>query len=387
MRQTAVVSSALCVGRKQRFSTKNSTTSMAVQIEEDFSLRRRLKAIESFEKVTLSTLVLKQRRETRRFLNRLRKSELLLKEHECTKFAISSAHNKDKKISKTGVMSTVDPKREVLSHSCDAEELLDCTDSEKNSSNLNNVRNGGAFSAKLKAMCDDTNVPYVKLSSYSKEDLKRPSTSLELKRKAWEKVSEHLDESRCLRSSSVNMATKGQRSVPKRWQEERKRFRDLTKVHLLSQLAPAPPQIDVQKVQAERMLSKRIEDRIVSEFCDSLNAIKVVLPPKFCWMSVNEVYSKSAKMPRKFEPISLPGAKMWQKLSKTPRTQRKLGLCFFRKIYDHVAIIEPIIVILKLHLISLLKNYRSYYIENITRILYFKYKVKIQFFGLMGLQN
>ena len=281
--------SSLAVGPKPRQGAAdyNGVTS---DNQQDILLRRRRKAIAVFEKDRLSTIESDQRQEAKRFLNNLKRSEMLLKEHESTKQILFAARH-----------SSGRPSIELKRNNSYFLEFSRSTSTEDKSktSEYSEAPQDRALSGKLKQMNDRIDIPYVKLNSYTKEDLKRPSTSLELKRKAWEKVTKHLDETRSLRPCSADFIAKCEGTVPRNVREARKKLRELTKVRLLSDLPPAPPRIDVRKVQEERRVSERIEKEVVEEFCQSLNELKVVLPPEFCWMGVNEVYSKNADVQRK----------------------------------------------------------------------------------------
>ena len=273
------------VGRISRHAT--DYRSITADNQQDILLRRRRKAIAVFERSMLATVESEQQLEAKRFLNNLKRSEKLLKEHESTKRSLTERH---------ACNSFESPRSEQKRNTSRPSSLSgsSLTDDEKTKTPDHNPNR--AFSARLKKINDKIDVPYVKLSSYTKEDLKRPSTSLELKRKAWEKVSKHLEEARSLRPCSAQFIAKHEGGVPRNVREARTKLWELTKVRLLSQLPPTPPQIDVHKVQEERKVSERIEKEVVGEFCQSLDEVKVVLPPKFCWMDVNEVYLRNAQV-------------------------------------------------------------------------------------------
>ena len=259
--------------------------------QQDILLRRRRKAISVFEKDRLSTIESDQRQEAKRFLNNLRRSEMILKEHESTKRVLFAAR-------KPFGRPSVEKNRNSSYVSSFSRSTFTEDEKPKIPEYLEADQNR-AHSGKLRQMNDRIDIPYVKLNSYTKEDLKRPSTSLELKRKAWEKVTKHLEETRSLRPCSADFIAKCEGNVPRNVREARKKLRELTKVRLLSELPPAPPRIDVRKVQEERRVSERIEKEVVGEFCQSLDELKLVLPPQFCWMDVNEVYTKNAEVKRK----------------------------------------------------------------------------------------
>ena len=260
--------------------------------QQDILLRRRRKAIAVFERGMLATVESNQRLEVKRFLNNLKRSEKLLKEHESTKRSLFERHAAQNLSGSPGSGQRWNTNRYGSFSESSFTEDNEMKTPEENSNR--------AFSAKLKQLNDKIDVPYIKLSSYTKEDLKRPSTSLELKRKAWEKVSQHLDEARSLRPCSAQFIAKREESVPRNVREARTKLRELTKVRLLSELPPAPPQIDVRKVHEERRVSERIEKEVVGEFFQSLDHVKVVVPPKFCWMDVNEVYLRNAQVQKRY---------------------------------------------------------------------------------------
>ena len=264
--------------------------------QQDILLTRRRKAIAVFEKDRVSTIETSQRRETKRFLNNLKRSEMILKEHESTKQTFFARHSSQNQPESPRIQN-----RRTKNHSSSFSGSAfteSCRTPE-----ISEVSKNRAFSGRLKQINDRINVPYVKVSSYTRDDLKRPSTSLELKRKAWEKVSKHLDDARSLRPCSADFIAKCEENVPRNVREARKKLREITKVRLLSQLPPAPPRIDVHKVQEERRVTERIEKEIVGEFCQSLDELKVVLPTTFCWMDVNEVYLKNANIHKRNEIV------------------------------------------------------------------------------------
>ncbi len=300
--------SSLGVGQKLRHATDYG--SITADNQQDILLRRRRKAIAVFERDMLANVESNQRQEAKRFLNNLKRSETLLKEHESTKRTLFARHSQNSFGTRRSEHKMTNKSHSSASFSGSA-----LTESEKLKTPQYNEVNRG-FSGKLKQMNARIDVPYIKLSSYSKEDLKRPSTSLELKRKAWEKVSKHLDEARSLRPYSAHFVEKCEGSVPRNVREARTKLRELTKVRLLSQLPPAPPRIDVHKVQEERRASERIEKEVVGEFCQSLDELKVVLPPKFCWMDVNEVYSRNAEVQKRNRNESWKNdLRVWQHLT------------------------------------------------------------------------
>lgn len=259
--------------------------------QQDILLRRRRKAISVFEKDRLSTIESDQRQEAKRFLNNLRRSEMILKEHESTKRVLFAAR---KPFGRPSI-----EKNRNSSYVSSFSRSTFTEDEKPKTPEYGEADQNRAHSGKLRQMNDRIDIPYVKINSYTKEDLKRPSTSLELKRKAWEKITKHLEETRSLRPCSAGFIAKCEGNVPRNVREARKKLRELTKVRLLSELPPAPPRIDVGKVQEERRISERIEKEVVGEFCQSLDELKLVLPPQFCWMDVNEVYSKNAEVKRK----------------------------------------------------------------------------------------
>lgn len=272
--------------------------SMTADNQQEVLLRRRRKAIAVFEKDMLATIHTNQKQEANRFLNNLRRSEMLLKEHESTKTLVFSRHSKSLSLpgEKNSPKIVESGKR---NHSLSSSESSLTSTAEDLSNTPENHETKCGYSGKLKQINESVDVPYMKLSSYSKEDLRRPGTSLELKRKAWEKLSRHLDETRTLRPSSANMIAKYEGNVPKNVREARKKLCELTKVHLLSTLPHVPPRIDVRKVQQERRATEQIETEVVREFCQSLDGFKVVLPSRFCWMDVNEMYLKNAEAQRR----------------------------------------------------------------------------------------
>jgi hypothetical protein len=281
--------SSLRVGQKPRHT--GDYRSITTDNQQGILLRRRRKAIAVFERDMLATFESSQRQAAKRFLNNLKRSETLLKEHESTKRTLFARHSQN---------SSGCPGIEGVRNKSRSLSFSESTSTETSKTpECNKVDQNRAFSGKLKERNDRIDVPYIKLSSYTKEDLKRPSTSLELKRKAWEKVSKHLDEARSLRPCSADFIAKCEGSVPRNVRDARKKLRELTKVRLLSQLPPAPPRIDVHKVQEERRVSERIEKQIVGEFCQSLDELKVVLPRTSCWMDVNEIYLKNAEVQKR----------------------------------------------------------------------------------------
>ena len=293
------------VGQISRHAT--DYRSITAGNQQDILLRRRRKAIAVFERSMLATVESKQQLEAKRFLNNLKRSEKLLNEHESTKRSLTEKHAQNSFESPRS-----EQKRDKSRHSSFSGSSL--TEDEKTLELEENPKR--VFSAKLKQINDKIDVPYIKLSSYTKDDLKRPSTSLELKRKAWEKVSKHLDEARSLRPCSAQFIAKHEGGVPRNVREARTKLRELTKVRLLSQLPPTPPRIDVHKVQEERRVSERIEKEVVGEFCQSLDEMKVVLPPKFCWMDVNEVYLRNAQLQKQDRKESWKnGLKNWQNMA------------------------------------------------------------------------
>ena len=293
------------VGQISRHAT--DYRSITADNQQDILLRRRRKAIAVFERSMLATVESKQQLEAKRFLNNLKRSEKLLNEHESTKRSLTEKHAQNSFESPRS-----EQKRDKSRHSSFSGSSL--TEDEKTLELEENPKR--VFSAKLKQINDKIDVPYIKLSSYTKDDLKRPSTSLELKRKAWEKVSKHLDEARSLRPCSAQFIAKHEGGVPRNVREARTKLRELTKVRLLSQLPPTPPRIDVHKVQEERRVSERIEKEVVGEFCQSLDEMKVVLPPKFCWMDVNEVYLRNAQLQKQDRKESWKnGLKNWQNMA------------------------------------------------------------------------
>ena len=284
--------SFISVGSRPRL-TATDYGSITADNQQDILLRRRRKAIAVFEKDMLAKIESGQQLQTKRFLNNLRRSELLLKEHESTKRTLFARHSQNLKEESPRIVEAR-KNHEKLSSSLSGRGVSEVETT--NAPEYEEFDKNRAFSGKLKRINDKIDVPYVKLNTYTREDLRRPSTSLELKRKAWEKVSQHLEENRSLRPSSAGFVAKCEGSVPRNVREAREKLRALTKVRLLSELPAAPPRIDVDKVLKTRSETERIEKQVVREFCQSLGHLKVALPPTFCWMDVNEVYLRSAEV-------------------------------------------------------------------------------------------
>lgn len=310
-------SSALPVGPKPSLRATDYG-SITADNQQDILLRRRRKAIAVFERDMLSTIESNQRLEAKRFLNNLKRSEMLLKEHESTKRSFFARHTKRPPVKEDSPEVSEDKKTPKSSNSSFSGSMLNQS---KTTRTHDDIQQNRAFSGKLRQLNDKIEVPYIKLNSYTKADLKRPSTSLELKRKAWEKVSKHLEETRSLRPASAGFIAKCEGSVPRDVRKAREKLRELTKVRLLSQLPPAPPRIDVEKVQKERRETERIEKEVVGEFCLSLGQLKVILPPKFCWMDVNEVYSRNAEVQKRNNTIS--SSSDWEILRQEQRRQKQ----------------------------------------------------------------
>lgn len=278
-------------------------SSKTADSQQDIMLRRQRKAIAVFEKDMVTTIEAGQRLHAKRFLNNLKKSEMLLKEHESTKTMLFTRRNKlptDKEpaVSRNGTDVSMRIKNRPSSS---PRKTLSEEGTQKRAQSTDEKPPSRIFSVELREINKNLDVPYVKLSSYTKEDLKRPATSLELKRKVWEEMNNHLETNHGLRPPSASFVERCASNVPRNVQEARDKLRAFTKLKFLSQLPPAPPRIDVEKAQCQRRELEQIEKKVVEQFCESLVPLKTVLPESFRLMDVSEVYSKNTEVQRLFE--------------------------------------------------------------------------------------
>lgn len=266
--------------------------------QQDIILRRRQKVIAVFEKDMVTTIEAGQMLYAKRFVDNLKKSEALLKKHESTKTILFTRRRNESR-------GQTDGRKEVPRNVANATQKEKNTrtsqaefqEQETRKRTRNSVSINRSFSAKLREVNKNMNVPYVKLSSYTRDDLKRPATSLELKRKVWEDMTNRLQQSReAHRPSRTDVAEKYAMNVPRSVQEAREKLRAFTKLRFPSQLAPSPPRIDVDRLQSQRREHEGIERDVVRQFCDSLEPLRTVLPESFRLMDVNEVHAKNAEI-------------------------------------------------------------------------------------------
>lgn len=269
--------------------------------QQEVILRRRRKAIAVFEKDMVMSMENGQRLCAKRFLNNLKKSEKLLRELESTKTSLSMRRNQRQTKDEVPGSCNDEVANGKNRHKTSPRRKYSDVDSKQRGQGDDKNNSTRIFSARLKEINKNLEVPFVKLSSYTKDDLKRPETRLELKRKVWEKINKHLEQNHALRPLSAGFVERCAGNIPRNVELEREKLCALTKLRLLSQLPLAPPCIDVEQVQCRRRELEKIERKVVKQFCDSLDPVKTTLPESFRLMDVREVCSKNAEVQKMFE--------------------------------------------------------------------------------------
>ena len=295
----------------------------------DIILQRRRNAIAVYEKDRVTTIETGQRLQAQRFLNSLKKSEMLLKEHESTKTMLLTRRQTSAQAGQLQVKGEeekqINTEKKKRPSSWPGKGSSEPFDTRVRYHKGDEETASRAFSAKLKTINQSVDVPFVKLSSYTRDDLRRPATALELKRKGWEKMSEYFEKNNDFRVASKMFAARCAANVPRRVLLAREKLHAFTNLEFLSKLPQAPPRVDVAQAQIRRRDVEKIEKEVVTEFCDSLEPLKTNVPESFGWMDVNEVYSKNEEIKRLHHPVVNSPRKAKQREERLLVRKRKNG--------------------------------------------------------------